>query len=207
MFAILSEIKVFVRSRLAVFKRSFQCLPFERFRGLRTAKRQCFFSNYTCIFRGESRIVNIGLVSQSPRDLLNTLWPKQHPEVWAPLRDNADPYIKVHGANMGPTWVLTTPDGPRVGPMNLAIRGVIWPILLHHRSILAGPNKVYFYTVSITFLKVFGSSRSMDPLNNSPLDRHISLKWAGSWFSAEVWTWDINSLWPSVNIWFSERCH
>ena len=29
---------------------------------------------------------------------------------------------KVHGANMGPTWVLSAPDGPHDGPMNLAIR-------------------------------------------------------------------------------------
>ena len=27
-------------------------------------------------------------------------------------------------ANMGPTWVLSVPDGPHVGPMNLAIRDV-----------------------------------------------------------------------------------
>ena len=32
------------------------------------------------------------------------------------------PDSKVHGANMGPTWVLPAPDGPHVGPMNLAIR-------------------------------------------------------------------------------------
>ena len=32
------------------------------------------------------------------------------------------PDSKVHGANMGPTWVLSAPDGPHVGPMNLAIR-------------------------------------------------------------------------------------
>ena len=31
---------------------------------------------------------------------------------------------KVHGANMGPTWVLSAPDGPHVGPMNLAIRDI-----------------------------------------------------------------------------------
>ena len=31
---------------------------------------------------------------------------------------------KVHGANMGPTWVLSAPDGPHAGPMNLAIRGI-----------------------------------------------------------------------------------
>ena len=33
------------------------------------------------------------------------------------------PDNKVHEANMGPTWVLSVPDGPHVGPMNLAIRG------------------------------------------------------------------------------------
>ena len=32
------------------------------------------------------------------------------------------PDNKVHGANMGPTWILSAPDGPHVGPMNLAIR-------------------------------------------------------------------------------------
>ena len=31
---------------------------------------------------------------------------------------------KVHGANMGPTWVLSDPDGPHVGPMSLAPRRV-----------------------------------------------------------------------------------
>ena len=31
------------------------------------------------------------------------------------------PDSKVHGANMGPTWVLSAPDGPHVGPMNFAI--------------------------------------------------------------------------------------
>ena len=32
------------------------------------------------------------------------------------------PDSKVHGANMGPTWVISAPDGPHIGPMNLAIR-------------------------------------------------------------------------------------
>ena len=31
------------------------------------------------------------------------------------------PDSKVHGANMGPTWVLSSPVGLHVGPMNLAI--------------------------------------------------------------------------------------
>ena len=36
------------------------------------------------------------------------------------------PDNKVHGVNMGPTWVLAAPDGPHIGPMNLAIRAAWW---------------------------------------------------------------------------------
>ena len=45
------------------------------------------------------------------------LWYLQHNSVQDTIPDS-----KVHGANMGPTWVLSAPDGPHVGPMNLAIR-------------------------------------------------------------------------------------
>ena len=34
------------------------------------------------------------------------------------------PDDKVHEANMGPTWILSAPDGPHVGSNNLAIRDV-----------------------------------------------------------------------------------
>ena len=34
----------------------------------------------------------------------------------------AFPDSKIHRANMGPTWVLSSPDGHHIGPMNLAIR-------------------------------------------------------------------------------------
>ena len=33
------------------------------------------------------------------------------------------PDSKVHGANMGSTWVLSAPGGPHVGPINFAVRG------------------------------------------------------------------------------------
>ena len=36
-----------------------------------------------------------------------------------------NPDSKVHVDHMGPTWVLSAPDGPHVGPMNLAIREVL----------------------------------------------------------------------------------
>ena len=44
----------------------------------------------------------------------------------------ANPDSKIHGANMGPTWVLSAPDGPHVGAMNLAIREAIsWKMLTY----------------------------------------------------------------------------
>ena len=47
------------------------------------------------------------------------------------------PDSKVHGANMGPTWVLSSPGGPYVGPMNLAV----WVVLRHMETLGA-----YHYT-------------------------------------------------------------
>ena len=60
------------------------------------------------------------------------------------------PDSKVHGANTGPIWVLSAPDGPHVGPINLAIR-VHWQLpellrgVIHHiwykgfRGVNVGP--------------------------------------------------------------------
>ena len=50
----------------------------------------------------------------------------------AVLSEIGDPDSKVHGANIGPTWVLSAPDGPHVGPMNLAIRGCLHILLIGH---------------------------------------------------------------------------
>ena len=36
--------------------------------------------------------------------------------------------IKVHGAYMGPTWGRQDPGGPHVGPMNLAIRDILYSL-------------------------------------------------------------------------------
>ena len=45
---------------------------------------------------------------------------------------NNTPGSKVHGANMGSIWVLPAPDGPHVGPINLAIRDSIgWTYTIH----------------------------------------------------------------------------
>ena len=59
---------------------------------------------------------------------------KKAPVVWLYGKENEintkSPESKVHGANMGPTWVPSAPDGPHVGPMNLAIR-VSFPNAYH----------------------------------------------------------------------------
>ena len=50
------------------------------------------------------------------------------------------PDSKVHGANMGPIWVLSAPDGPHVGPMNLAIsvcRVIVLCFILFLQNILS----------------------------------------------------------------------
>ena len=40
------------------------------------------------------------------------------------------PDSKVHGANMGPTWVLSAPDGPHVSPHEPCYQGCLVPQLL-----------------------------------------------------------------------------
>ena len=45
------------------------------------------------------------------------------------------PDSKVHRANMGPIWGRQDPDGPHVGPMNLAIRVFSPDIIDHYLSV------------------------------------------------------------------------
>ena len=42
--------------------------------------------------------------------------------------NGANPDSKVYGANTGPTWALSAPGGPNVGPMGLAI----WEVICRH---------------------------------------------------------------------------
>ena len=44
------------------------------------------------------------------------------------------PDSKVHGANMGPTWVLSASVGPHIGLMNLSIKVVteLQPMYVHY---------------------------------------------------------------------------
>ena len=63
------------------------------------------------------------------------------------------PDSKVHGTNMGPTWVLSAPDEPHVGPMNF----VIW----EDRSPSNGCQATYL---------IFSKTR---PITIVPIETHI----------------------------------
>ena len=62
-----------------------------------------------------------GMGSWNPSPcMVNTMTAGEWTRVWATILFTC-PDTKVHEANMGPTGVLSVPDGPHVGPMNLAI--------------------------------------------------------------------------------------
>ena len=66
------------------------------------------------------------------------------------------PDSKVHGANMGPAWVLSAPDGPQVGPMNHAIGDAI-AFSLHslQTQTYPGSNKeCWSYSINSAYYRV-----------------------------------------------------
>ena len=67
-----------------------------------------------------------GVTSISNRSQIRVFNPGESPyeSKYSTCHRHGVPESKVHEANMGLIWVLTAPDGPDVGPMNLAIRGV-----------------------------------------------------------------------------------
>ena len=64
----------------------------------------------------------------------------KHEPLLKSVWDN-NPDSKVHGANMGPNWVLSASDRPIVGPMNLAIRGVFIHDVWMTRSIATSQSE------------------------------------------------------------------
>ena len=86
------------------------------------------------------------------------------------------PDSKVHGANMGPTWVLPAPDGPHFVPTNLAIR-----ILVHVKCWLA--SAFLCSLRSICKIKIIILLRT-----SHPIKRWFILTWEG--------TGEVNTLRP-----------
>ena len=78
---------------------------------------RCFLlMAYITVFDGAVNTIHIHIVLfyEKPRILWVIIF-------WRILQRRCTPDSKVHGANMGTTWVLSAPVGPHVGPMNLAI--------------------------------------------------------------------------------------
>ena len=63
------------------------------------------------------------------------------------------PDSKVHGAYMGPTWVLSVPDGPHVGPMNLAIRVVFIIVMYEIRKKITPKEFCWFCCALVQVLR------------------------------------------------------
>ena len=62
---------------------------------------------------------------------------------------------------MGPTWVLSAPDGPHIGPINLAIREGTWTAVppmagWNYRSHTPLPAKIQFSWATETFFHFLG---------------------------------------------------
>ena len=102
------------------------CLPQERFfpQSIQVEVTECFMLLGTEIHRYQKKnipfmgnetvmIIKVYCVIRADSRLAPSQWETS-------LQSNPD--SKVHGANMGPTWVLSAPDGPHVGPMNLVTR-------------------------------------------------------------------------------------
>ena len=64
---------------------------------------------------------------KSRRNNLNGSRDKSRHFIWELMQWlEGDPDNKIHGAIMGPTWLLSAQMGPHFGPMNLAIREEPW---------------------------------------------------------------------------------
>ena len=68
------------------------------------------------------------------------------------IKEETTPDNKIHGANMGPTWVLSVPDGRHVGPTNLTIRECVSYLCTRH------PTPTH-HPILVNFLMVFGRCR------------------------------------------------
>ena len=83
------------------------------------------------------------------------------------------PDSKVHGSNMGPTWVLSAPDGPQVGPMHLAIRVSATLPACYHRIALSynlnnrGPVNQHGLTIIQTWISNYIHYKMSDEITYS----------------------------------------
>ena len=76
------------------------------------------------------------------------------------------PDSKVRGTNMGPNWVLSVPGGPHVGPMKLAVRGIL-PHFSPMTHICVNANSAL---LRVIFYRLFGDR----PLSETTTGQSVS---------------------------------
>ena len=88
---------------------------------------------------------------------------------------------KVHGANMRPTWGLLAPDGPNVGPMNLATRVVKAYTKLKSKSCCNKINssRIRLHWGRVTHIYVSKLTITVSDNGLSP-DRHQAIIWSNA---------------------------
>ena len=100
-----------------------------------------------------------------------------------------DPDSKVHGTNMGPIWVLSAPDGPHVGSLNLAI----WGLLLWNakKDFDARYHRIYEYN-KITSTQPIRKSRHGKSVENIAASlkfpKSILSRFSDSWVKTQQQT-------------------
>ena len=86
----------------------------------------CFkfcMDQFCCKSDERKKEIHIKLIKSVGEKLL-VKWASDSGQYRAPLSSWTKQYAnsEIHGGNMGPTLVLSAPDGPHIGPMNLGIR-------------------------------------------------------------------------------------
>ena len=85
------------------------------------------------------------------------------------------PDNKIHGANMGPTWVLSASDGPHVGHMNLAIRDCFCLQMLESKWVSSSKDVIVF------------RKALLNPVTSLQFRRYVSIK--GDNYENDVLFW------------------
>ena len=87
---------------------------------------------------------------------------------------------------MGPTWVLLAPDGPHVGPMNLAIREVIVPSTGKILWIKFTSKKTWWRHQMETFSALLAFVRG---IHRSPVNSPHKGQWRGALMFSLICAW------------------
>ena len=115
------------------------------------------------------------------------------------------PDSKVHGTNMGPTWVLSVSAGPHVGPINLALRDVMsWLNGCHSLRMWSSASVVTIKTLWRRASRSISSVGSSHP-SSSTISRRRPASRASAGRVVVRGMWDIYKEFMMTS-WHGNRC-